>query len=55
MATHSVELPFTVVEAYEYEQALMVLTAIAAAFEAGGWNFEQACGEAAQALSTEPR
>lgn len=46
MANSIVEIPFDVVEANDYLTALSALVQIAMAFEAGGWNFMQACQEA---------
>lgn len=44
------QIPTKVVEAYEYENALEILTDLALAFDVGGWDFEQACSEAKQAM-----
>ncbi len=46
-------IPWRVVEPDEYEDAVKLLTAIALAFEAGGWDFMQACEEAKQAVVSE--
>jgi hypothetical protein len=47
MANSIQKIPFQVVEADEYRMALAALTEIARAFQAGGWNFMQACQDAA--------
>lgn len=41
-----INIPMAVVEADEYLTARSALTQIAMAFEAGDWNFMQACQEA---------
>lgn len=44
----NIKVPWQVVDAWEFELALAALEQIAFAFEAGGWDFKQACDDAYQ-------